>query len=264
MSFSIAVGVVENFLSDHWRDALEISLIWLALYQIWRRLRETQGIRILTGVAIGSVSFLLVSELLHLPVLDWLLRNTAALGLFTLVVIFQPELRRVAANLGKNRLFSSAQENLETVELLSQLTFDLANRQLGALIAIERDVPLDPWAESGVELDCLLSVELVVSIFFQRTPLHDGGLILRQDRLLAGACIFPVTERTDLDRNLGLRHRAGLGLSEETDAIIIVVSEETGVISLCRSGEIERDFDPESFRTRLKELLTTVENEDPA
>lgn len=251
-----------HFLNAHWRDALEISLIWLALYQIWLRLRETRGIRILTGVAMGAIFVLLISELLHLPVLDWLLRNIAALGLFALIVIFQPELRRLAASLGNNRLFTNAQQNRETVEILSELTFELANREFGALIAIERDVPLDAWAASGVDLDSKLSPELVVSIFHPKTPLHDGGLVLRQDRLVAGACIFPVTDRTDLDRNMGLRHRAALGLAEETDAIVIVVSEETGVISLCRGAEIERGFDPSSFRARLNELLSTTADDD--
>ncbi len=250
-----------SLLNEHWRDALEIALSWFGLYQIWRRLRETRSIRILTGIGIGVVSVLLVSELLQLPVLDWLLRNMAALGLFALVVIFQPELRRAAAALGNNQLFSSAQQNRETVEVLAELTFDLANRELGALIAIEQDVPLDPWVESGVKLDSILSVELVVSIFHPKTPLHDGGLIIRQDRLVAGACIFPVTDRTDLDRNLGLRHRASLGLTEETDAVVIVVSEETGVVSLCRGGEIERNFDPETFRARLHALLSTKEDD---
>lgn len=249
-------------LASHWRDFLEIALIWLVLYQIWLRLRETRGIRILSGVLIGAMSVLLISELLHLPVLDWLLRNIAALALFGLIVIFQPELRRAAASLGNNRLFSSAQQNRETVEILSELTFDLANREFGALIAIECDVPLDAWAASGVELDSKLTSELVVSIFHPKTPLHDGGLVLRQDRLVAGACIFPVTDRTDLDRNMGLRHRAAIGLAEETDAIVIVVSEETGVISLCRGAEIERGFDPETFRARLNELLSTPADED--
>jgi diadenylate cyclase len=253
-----------QFLHAHWRDALEISLIWLALYQIWLRLRETRGVRILMGVAMAAMFILLVSELLHLPVLDWLLRNIAALSLFALIVIFQPELRRLAASLGNTRLFSNAQQNRETVEILSDLTFDLANREFGALIAIERDVPLDVWAASGVALDSMLSPELVVSIFHPKTPLHDGGLILRQDRVVAGACIFPVTDRTDLDRNMGLRHRAALGLAEETDAIVIVVSEETGVISLCRGAEIERGFDPTSFRARLHELLSTTTNDDEA
>ncbi len=250
-----------ELLRTHWRDALEITLIWVALYHAWLRLRETRGIRILSGVALGSVSILLTSELLHLPVLDWLLRNIAGLGLFALVVIFQPELRRAAAHLGSNRLFTNARQNRETVEILAEVTFDLANRELGALIAIERDIPLDEWNETGVRLDSELSSELVVTIFHPKTPLHDGGLVLRQDRLVSGACIFPVTDRTDLDRNLGLRHRAGLGLTEETDAIVIVVSEETGVVSLCHHGEIERGFDPASLRTRLNELLTKNTND---
>ncbi len=250
-----------HFLQDHWRDGLEISLIWLALYQTWRRLRDSRGVHIVTGVAIGTVAILLLSEVLHLPALDWLLRNISELGLFTLVVIFQPELRRAAARLGNKGLFRNPQHNKETVEVVSELTFELANRELGALIAIERDVPLHAWVESGVEIDGQLSTELVVSIFHPKTPLHDGGLVIRDERLLAGACIFPVTDRTDLDRNLGLRHRAGLGLTEETDAVVIVVSEETGEVSLCKGGEMERDFDPETFRKRLQELLSSTEDD---
>lgn len=249
------------FFEEHWRDGLEISLIWLALYQTWRRLRDSRGIHIVTGMAIGTVSILLLSEVLHLPALDWLLRNISALGLFTLVVIFQPELRRAAARLGNKGLFKNAQQNREIVEVVSELTFELANRELGALIAIERDVPLHAWVESGVEIDGQLSTELVVSIFHPKTPLHDGGLVIRDQRLLAGACIFPVTERTDLDRNLGLRHRAGLGLTEETDAVVIVVSEETGEVSLCKGGEMERNLDPETFPKRLQELLSSTEDD---
>lgn len=249
------------FFKDHWRDGLEIGLIWATLYQIWLHLRETRGIRILGGFVLGVVSVLLASELLHLPVLDWLLRNIAGLGLFAMVVIFQPELRRAAAFLGNSGLFTSARQNRETIEILSELTFDLANRELGALIAIERDVPLNAWTESGVPLDSQLSSELVVTIFHPKTPLHDGGLVIRQDRLVAGACIFPITDRTDLDRNLGLRHRAGLGLAEETDAIVIVVSEETGVVSVCHDAGIERGFDPSSFRARLNELLSSNPDE---
>ena len=251
-----------DFARTHWRDALEIVLLWIIIYQAWKYLRETHGIRILSGIVLAALGIILISEVLHLPVLDWLLRNMAALSLFALVVIFQPELRRAAVTLGNHRLFSLRKQNPETVEILGELTFDLANRHLGALIAIERDLPLESWAESGVELDSILSVELVVTIFHPKTPLHDGGLILRSDRLVSGACIFPITQRLDLDRNLGLRHRAGLGLSEETDAVIIVVSEETGVVSLCHNGAIERNFDPKSFKTRLNELLAPTENDD--
>ena len=254
-------GPLLLFLRAHWRDGVEIALLWLGLHQAWCRLRDTRGARIVLGVALGAVSVLVLSEVLRLPVLDWLLRNMAALGLFSLVVIFQPELRRAAANLGNNRLFSNSTHSGGGIEVLADLTFDLANRQLGALIALERDVPLTSWMENGVAIDGLLSTELIVSIFHPRTPLHDGGLILRNSRVLAAACIFPVTDRTDIDRNLGLRHRAALGLTEETDAIVIVVSEETGTVSLCHRGGLERGFEPATLRTRLGELLLTPSNE---
>jgi diadenylate cyclase len=250
-----------HFLSVHWRDALEIGLLWLGLHHAWARLRETRGARLLLGVALATVSVLVLSEVFRLPVLDWLLRNMAALGLFSLVVIFQPELRRAAANLGNNRLFSNSNRAGGVVELLTDLTFELANRQLGALIALERNVPLTSWVENGVEIDGRLSSELVVSIFHPRTPLHDGGLILRDDRVLAAACIFPVTDRTDIDRNLGMRHRAALGLTEETDALVIIVSEETGTVSLCHRGGLERGFEPGTFGRRLGELLSASTSE---
>ncbi len=250
-----------HFMAAHWRDGLEIGLLWFGLHHAWSRLRDTRGARILLGVALGAVSVLVLSEVFRLPVLDWLLRNMAALGLFSLVVIFQPELRRAAASLGNNRLFSNPGRTGGVVELLSELTFELANRQLGALIALERNVPLTSWTENGVEIDGRLSSELVVSIFHPRTPLHDGGLILRDDRVLAAACIFPVTDRTDIDRNLGMRHRAALGLTEETDAVVIVVSEETGTVSLCHRGGLERGLEPGTFGVRLGELLSSPTNE---
>ena len=161
-----------EFATAHWRDAVEIALLWVIIHSIWRRLRETPGMRVLSGVILAVLGIFIVSEALHLPVLDWVLRNVATLSLFALVVIFQPELRRAAVLIGNNRLFSLGHQNRETVEILGELTFDLANRQLGALIAIERDLPLDGWAESGVELDSKLSVDLVVTIFHPKTPLR--------------------------------------------------------------------------------------------
>jgi diadenylate cyclase len=129
------------------------------------------------------------------------------------------------------------------------------------LIAVERDINIGAFAETGVTIDCELSPELVVTIFQPKTPLHDGGLILRNDRILAAACIFPVSQREDLDRNLGLRHRAALGLSEESDAVTLVVSEETGIVSICHRGKIERNFDPESLKLRLGELFLQEQDE---
>jgi diadenylate cyclase len=255
---------LSSFLLQHWRDGLEIALLWIALFSLWKWLREVRGIRAFAGLAVAILLVLLLSEFLYLPVVDWLLAKTAGLALFALVVIFQPELRRAAVLLGNSNLFTLVRQNRETVELLSEVTFDLANQGLGALIAIERDVPLDSWAEAGVSLDSKLSTELVLTIFHEKTPLHDGGLILRSNRMLAGACIFPITQRIDLDRSLGLRHRAALGLSEETDAVIIVVSEENSVVSLCHEGIIERPFEPADFKQRLYELLTLPGHEEPA
>ena len=255
---------LNDFVQLHWRDAVEIGLLWFAIHQGWLRFARTRGFPLLVGVLMGGVGLMLASELLQLPVIDWLLRNVAALSLFGLIVIFQPELRRIAASLGSNRLFSSTEQSVESVQLLAELAFDLSNRQLGGSIVIERDMPLDNWAESGVSLDGKISVELGVSIFQHKTPLHDGALIARNDRFVAAACILPLTDRTDIDRNLGLRHRSALGLSDETDALVIVVSEETGTVSLCHRGEIERNFDPETLRVRLAELLSLPTDETPA
>jgi diadenylate cyclase len=253
-----------SFIQSHWRDAMEIGLLWFAIHQGWQRFAQTRGFPLLVGVLMGGVGLMLASELLQLPVVDWLLRNFAALSLFALIVIFQPELRRIAASLGSNRFFSSNQQSVEIVQLISELAFDLANRELGGSIVIERDVPLDNWAESGVYVDGRVSVELGVCIFQNKTPLHDGALIVRNDRFVAAACILPLTERTDIDRNLGLRHRSALGLSDETDAVVIVVSEETGTVSVCHRGEIQRNFDPETLRTRLSELLSLSPDETAA
>jgi diadenylate cyclase len=172
-----------------------------------------------------------------------------------MVIIFQPELRRMLAQLGSHRFFNGPQLQGETGEVLAATAFELSNKRLGALIALERGTEIQSQIESGVEIDCKFSQELVVSIFHPKTPLHDGALIMRGDRIASAACIFPVSQRGDLDRNLGLRHRAAIGLTEESDAIVLVVSEETGIVSLCHRGKLERDFTPEGLRLRLGELL---------
>jgi diadenylate cyclase len=184
--------------------------------------------------------------------------------IIALVVIFQPELRRMLAQVGSHRLFGIAPESREIVEELAQTAFDLSSRHLGALIAIERGTDIQSHIESGVMIESRLSPELIVTIFHPKTPLHDGGLIVRGDRIVSAGCIFPVTQRQDLDRNLGLRHRAAIGLTEESDAIVLVVSEETGTVSICHRGKLEREFTPSSLRTRLSELLLTPINESAA
>jgi diadenylate cyclase len=251
-----------DFARGNWRSAIEIGILWIVIYHGYLYFRGTRGAKVLSGLALALLTLLLIARLLQLEVILWLIQSFAAFLVIALVVIFQPELRRALAALGSHHFFSAVPQNRETIEVISDMVFDLSNRQFGALIAIEREINISSFAESGVTIDCELSPELVVTIFQPKTPLHDGGLILRNDRILAAACIFPVSQREDLDRNLGLRHRAALGLSEESDAVTLVVSEETGIVSICHRGKIERNFDPESLKLRLSELFLQENDEN--
>ena len=251
-----------NLVVDYWRSAVEVGILTVVIYYTYLYFRGTRGAKVLTGLLILLLTLTFISQQLQLEVILWLIRSFTAFLAIALVVIFQPELRRALAELGSQHIFSSASESRETIELLSETAFDLSNRQLGALIALERDTNIHSFADSGVSIDCELSLELTVTIFHPKTPLHDGGLIISEDRIVAAACIFPVSQRHDLDRNLGLRHRAGLGITEESDAIAIVVSEETGIVSICHHGRIERNFDPESFKRRLGQLLLLEKYEE--
>ena len=244
-----------DYALDYWRSAVEIAILSVVIYYAYIYFRGTRGAKVLTGLALVFLSLLLGSQLLELKVIGWLMRSLTAFLAFALVVIFQPEVRRALAALGSHRFFSWTRQNKETVEKISETVFELSNHQCGALIALERDINTRAFAESGVSVDGEFSTELILTIFQPKTPLHDGGVIIRNDRILAAACIFPVSQRENLDRNLGLRHRAALGITEETDAVAIVISEETGIVSICHSGKIERNFEPESFKRRLGELL---------
>jgi len=251
-----------EFASGNWRSAIEIGILWLVIYHGYLYFRGTRGAKVLSGLALALLTLIFVSQLLHLEVILWLIKSITAFLAIALVVIFQPELRRALAAIGSHHFFNPTPQNKETIEIITDMVFELSNRQFGALIAVERDINIGAFAETGVTIDCELSPELVVTIFQPKTPLHDGGLILRNDRILAAACIFPVSQREDLDRNLGLRHRAALGLSEESDAVTLVVSEETGIVSICHRGKIERNFDPESLKLRLGELFLQENDEN--
>src|ERR687887_2712529 len=238
-----------------WRSLVEILLLWVAIYYGYLYFRGTRGAKVLTGLAIVFLTLTLISTLLNLVVIGWIVRSFSVFLAVALVVIFQPELRRALAELGGHPIFSLTSEKRETVHDLVEGVAQLANKQFGALIAIERDTSIRVYEETGVTLDAGLSVELLLTIFHPKSALHDGGVIIRNGRVAAAACIFPVSQRETLDRSLGLRHRAGLGLTEESDAIAIVVSEETGGISICHRRRIERDFNPETFRKRIGEIL---------
>lgn len=256
------LATFSSLAADYWKDILEVLILAVGIYHVYLGLRETRGLRVLTGLAVLVLGLALLSQLFGLEVISWLLRSLSAIVVLALVIIFQPELRRMLAQLGSHRFFSTPRQERETVEVIAATAFELSNRHMGAIIAVERTTDIGSQIESGVELDSRFSTELVLSIFHPKTPLHDGGLIVRGDRIASAACIFPVSQRADLDRNLGLRHRAAIGLSEESDAVIVCVSEETGIVSLCHRGKLERDFTPESLRRRLAELLLTTNEGD--
>lgn len=246
---------IGKFIADNWRTPVEVGILATVLYYIYIYLRGTHGARILIGLALVFLTLTFISQLFNLVVIGWIIRSLSVFLAVALVVIFQPELRRALTDLGSHPFFTSAFEKKETIEDITDTVFELASKGIGALIAVEREIGMQPFTETGVQINADYSKELVLTIFQPKTVLHDGGLVVRNDRLVAAACIFPLTQREDLDRNLGLRHRAALGLSEQSDAITIVVSEETGQVSICHSGLLERNLSLDKFRRRLSQLL---------
>ncbi len=250
---------VTTFAVEHWRDAVSILILWVMLYYAYLFFHATRGARIFTGLVAVWIALTLLSELLKLVVIGWILKSVSVFIVVAMVVIFQPELRRALAELGSNRLFSrfSAEGDQEFIENLCEMVGLLSKKRVGALIALEQSIELKPYLETGVAMDSLLSKELVQTIFHSNTALHDGGMIirLRDERIMGAGCVFPLHQRELQDRSIGLRHRAGLGISEESDAIAIVVSEETGHISLAVEGKLEQNLKPEALSERLKELL---------
>jgi diadenylate cyclase len=245
-----------NFIINHWRDGFEILVLTFLIYQIYRAFRATRGAQILVGLVLLLVALALVTEIFDFKVIGWLITRSAAVLAFALLVIFQPELRNALARLGSSRLFSfSSSRRLALVEMLADAVVMLSKKRVGALLAIQRDISLKEQLETGVELDARFSPELAMSVFFPKSPLHDGGMIIADDRVAGAACVFPVTEKEMQDRSTGLRHRAAIGLTERTDAIAIVVSEETGSISISENGNLTRNLTDKQFREKIAELF---------
>lgn len=247
---------MQELFQNHWRDGVEIFILAVLFYHGYLFFRATRGARILTGLLVLLLSLTFVSMLLELEVINWLMRNFAGILAIGLLVLFQPEIRRALAELGSQRLFSFNRPDPESLDVLIEAMQDLSHRRCGALFAIKRGIDLKPFAESGVEVDGKITSELIATIFHPKSALHDGGVIIDQGRILAAGCVFPVTQREVQDRAIGLRHRAGMGVTEETDAIALVVSEETGALSICHHGKIEHDLEPGALRDRLNEILT--------
>jgi diadenylate cyclase len=254
-----------KFLISHWRDGVEILLLAACIYQIYRTFRATRGAQILVGLITILVFLTLVSALFKFEVIQWIITRAAAVLAFALIVIFQPELRNGLARLGSNRLFSFySKRQLDFLERFADAVIHLSKKRIGALFAIQRDISLKEQLDTGVMLDARFSPELAMAVFHPKAPLHDGGMIIADDRVAGAACVFPVTEREMQDRSTGLRHRAAIGLTERTDAVAIVVSEETGGISICENGVLMRNLNEKIFREKLAEIfLSSTPSHEP-
>ncbi len=236
-----------------WRPAVEIALLWLFYYGLIRFVQGTVAVQVLRGVVVLLLLFA-VTEAAGLEVLNWLLTRLVPFSVAAFLILFQPELRRGLAKIGGEYLFKVAPRKEEVIEEVIKAVAVLARKKTGAILAIERQTHLRPYTESGIILDSEVTSELLVTLFTPPAPLHDGGVIIAQGRVLAAACLFPLTQDPRVSKTLGTRHRAALGLSEETDALVIIVSEETGAISLAVRGELSRDLDRDSLDHALRDL----------
>jgi diadenylate cyclase len=251
-----------EFLGQHWRDGVEILILAVGIYQIYRAFRATRGARIMVGFAVILIALVLLSQVFKFQVIGWIITRAAALLAIAAVIIFQPELRNALAKVGSSRWFLfSKKRKLAFLESFTEAVIKLSKTRVGALFAIEREISLKPQLETGARLDAEFSPELAQTIFHPKTPLHDGGMIIAQDRVAGAGCVFPVSQREIGDRSVGLRHRAAIGISEETDCVAVVVSEETGSISICVDGELMRNLGEEEFRDRLGEIFLPEEQE---
>lgn len=244
-----------NFILRHWRDALEILILAVGIYYASRFVRGTRGWPVVVGFVVLLVALAAVTTLLDLQVLRWLLGSASVFIAVGALVIFQPELRRMLGELGNLPLFVTTHEQRQNIEVIIQTVERLADVKIGALIAIEQSIQLQEAVESGIVVDCEATPEMLETIFFPNNAIHDGGVIIKGDRITHAACIFPLTQQADLNKSLGTRHRAAIGLSEETDALIVVVSEETGAISHVYKGQLVRGVTVEALRAFLTSVL---------
>jgi diadenylate cyclase len=238
-----------------WRPAVEIFILAVLIYGAFRFVRGTRGWPVVIGFVVVLLALTAVTTILDLKVLRWILGSTSVFIALGAVVIFHPEIRRMLAELGNLPLFASTSEQRESIEVIIQTVERLADVKIGALIAVEQSIQLQEAVESGIKVDCDATPEMLETIFFPNNAIHDGGVIIKGDRIAYAACIFPLSQRTDLNKSLGTRHRAAIGLSEETDAVIVIVSEENGMISHAYKGQLVRGVTIEELRAFLVTVI---------
>ncbi len=240
-----------------WWDLLDILIVSLVIYEVLKLIRGTRALQMAIGGGV-IVALFFGSRWTHLETVNWLIRSVAAYLPFAVIVLFQSDIRLALAHLGRAPFFrylAKSESAEESIEELVVATTMLAAQRIGAIIAVERQIGLRNYIEGGIPLDAVLSYDLLVSVFQPSSPLHDGAVILREDRVAAAACFLPLTVNPRVSKQFGSRHRAAIGLTEENDAVAVVVSEETGNISLAVDGQIERIPTADALRARLRTLV---------
>ncbi len=240
-----------------WWDLADILVVSFLIYEVLKLIRGTRAVQMALGACV-LVGLFYGSRWGHLDTVNWLVRNMIGYLVFAFIVLFQSDIRRALAHFGRAPFFrylakaESAEDAIEELVVASSL---LSSQQIGAIIAIERQIGLRSYIEGGIRLDAVLTYDLLQSIFLPSSPLHDGAVIVQEDRVAAAACFLPLTVNPKLSKELGSRHRAAIGLTEENDSVAIVVSEETGSISIVVDGQIDRGLDSDQVRARLRSLL---------
>ena len=243
-----------------WWDLVDILVVSVLVYEVLKLIRGTRAVQMALGAGV-LVALFYGSQWAHLDTVNWVVRNLVSYIVLAGIVLFQSDIRRALAHLGRTPFFryfakpESAEESIEEMVVAASM---LSSQHVGAIIAVERQIGLRNYIEGGIPLDAIMTYDLLVSIFQLDSPLHDGAVIVQNDRIAAAACFLPLTINPKLSKELGSRHRAAIGLTEENDSLAIVVSEETGRISLVADGQIERGLDPDALRVRLRALISQV------
>ncbi len=267
--------LVEKYLSKlHipsiiWTDVVEIFIIAFLLYHIMLWIKNTRALALLKGLLVIG-AFVLIAVFFKMNTILWIVTNLFSIAAIAIVVVLQPELRKALEELGRKNLFSSIltfdsskpdQGRLSdrTINEIVKACVEMGKVKTGALIVIQNEQPLNEYERTGIDVDGIVSSQLLINIFEHNTPLHDGAVIVRENRVTAATCYLPLSDNMALSKDLGTRHRAGVGISEATDSMTVIVSEETGKISVAYHGELSRGLDAE----RLKEMLRSIQNKAP-
>ncbi len=239
-----------------WQDAVDIIIVAFVIYQLIIFIQGTKVVQALRGLLVLMVVFF-IAQLMGFETITWVLKGIVPIGVIAFLVVFHPEIRRALVHFGGKRFFNAYQQEEKVIEEIVKATAIFSEKRIGALIVLEREVGLKNYIETGIEIDSLVSAEILSNIFSPRTPLHDGAVIIQHGRIAAAVCLLPLAAETALPKNFGTRHLAAVGLTQETDAVVVVVSEETGATSIALDGKLTRDLDSTNLRKTLRNLYAS-------